>query len=104
MNEIPLFLVPKAGNLFFPDLDLSEVLVVIAYPAWPLMTWACFPLAMIALLLPTTLLSVLEPQSCELGAITSYQCSLGLPAKVIYVICSLSFSYPHLLLLFITLH
>ena len=104
MNEIPLFLVPKAGNLFFPDLDLSEVLVVIAYPAWSLMTWACFPLAMIALLLPTTLLSVLEPQSCELGTITSYQCSLGLPAKVIYVICSLSFSCPHLLLLFITLH
>ena len=38
MNEIPLFLVPKARNLFFPDLDLSEVLVVIAYPAWLLMT------------------------------------------------------------------
>ena len=108
MNEILLFPIPKTRTWSFPDSDLSEILVVIAYPAWPLMTWACFPRAIIALLLPLTLLPVLELQSYEVGAITSYQCFLGLPAdlpaKVIYMVCSLGSSCPHLLLLFTTLH
>lgn len=55
MNEILLFPIPKTRTWSFPDSDLSEILVVIAYPAWPLMTWACFPHAIIALLLPPTL-------------------------------------------------
>lgn len=106
MNEILLFPIPKTRTWTFPDSDLSEILVVIAYLAWPLMSWACFPHAIIALLLPPTLLSVLELQSYEVGAITTSSLGLpaDLPAKVIDMICSLCSSCLHLLLLFTTLH
>lgn len=49
------------------------------------MTWACFSLSSLLFCPHPALKSVLEPQSCEVGATTLYQCSLrltaGLPAK-----------------------
>ena len=107
MNEILLFPIPKTRTWSFPDSDLSEILVAIAYPTWPLMTWACFPHAIIALLLPPTLLSVLEPVLWSGG----YHLLPVLPGAACWSACQshlydlfLGFLLSSLMLLFTTLH